>query len=292
MPASTLILLRAAERRFQVYLLRRSRKSGFMPGNYVFPGGTVEPSDGNVNFWKDHVDMGIEQIRSRFCRNVTGFSIEETVAHGIAAVRETFEEACLLFARNTLGRGEPGLEGLLKQNAGGTLPAGWLGDLVCSGEWTVNLSALARWSHWITPEIRARRYDTRFFAAFMPGGQECRPDNRETTHGIWASPEQALKGNLERKIPLSPPTLATLHELLQYTEFSSLRKELETRSWGEVRIPRLVPVDRGALLLLPWDPAYRDRKVKIDRIRKRPAPMGRPFSRIWYDGEIWYPLSP
>ena len=43
--ASTVILTREYSGELQVYLLRRSDKSSFMPGQYVFPGGTVESLD-------------------------------------------------------------------------------------------------------------------------------------------------------------------------------------------------------------------------------------------------------
>ena len=41
-PAATAILVRDGEAGLEVYLLKRSAKSGFMPGHYVFPGGTVD----------------------------------------------------------------------------------------------------------------------------------------------------------------------------------------------------------------------------------------------------------
>ena len=198
--ASTVILIRDTDGPFQVYLLKRSSRSGFMPGNYVFPGGVVDPEDMGLDIWKDHVDMDPGQIKRRFGR---GLDMEDAMAHGIAAVRETFEEACLFLADNT-GRAGNDLETLQEPRLNGNLPGNWLRHLVLSGDWTVTLSALAPWSHWITPETRSKRYDTRFFAAFMPEGQECRPDNRETTHGIWVSPEEALRGNLKGEIPLSP----------------------------------------------------------------------------------------
>ena len=39
--ASTVILTRERAGKLQIYLLKRSSKSGFMAGNYVFPGGTL-----------------------------------------------------------------------------------------------------------------------------------------------------------------------------------------------------------------------------------------------------------
>ena len=94
--ASTLILVRGEGDKFQIYLLKRSSQSGFMPGNYVFPGGVVDPEDIGLDFWKGHVDMDPGQVKRRFGR---GLNIEDAMAHGIAAIRETFEEAGILLAR-------------------------------------------------------------------------------------------------------------------------------------------------------------------------------------------------
>ena len=67
-PAATVILLRRggkhAERGLQVLLVRRNPEARFMPGVWVFPGGAVDPGDG-----------------------------EGEAAHRVAAVRELGEEA-------------------------------------------------------------------------------------------------------------------------------------------------------------------------------------------------------
>jgi len=88
--ASTLILVRGEGEKFEVYLLRRSDQSGFMPGNYVFPGGVVDPEDRNIDFWQGHIDLDRAQVMTRFGR---GLNIEDAMDYGIAAIRETFEEA-------------------------------------------------------------------------------------------------------------------------------------------------------------------------------------------------------
>ena len=56
-PAATVILLRQHADELQVYLLKRSTKSGFMAGNYVFPGGVLESGDDDKNHWQEHVDL-------------------------------------------------------------------------------------------------------------------------------------------------------------------------------------------------------------------------------------------
>lgn len=288
--ASTVILIRDTDGQLQVYLLKRSSQSGFMPGNYVFPGGVVDSEDRNVDFWQGHIDLNRDQVITRLGG---GLNNADVVSHGIAAIRETFEEAGVLLARQNGGTGR-GLDNLRDQRLVGSLRKTWLGELMSSGAWTLRFSELACWSHWITPKIRSKRYDTRFFAAFMPEGQECRPDNRETTHGIWVSPEKALRGNLKGEIPLSPPAVTTLNEFLQIPGVEALKKELEVRSWGEARVPRLVRLTGSAVLLLPWDPHYHDQEieVEVEGLGKKAAPLGNPFSRLWYSEGVWRPINP
>ena len=43
-----MILARPAAEGFELYLTRRSSRSGFAPDAYVFPGGTVDPHDGEM----------------------------------------------------------------------------------------------------------------------------------------------------------------------------------------------------------------------------------------------------
>ena len=51
---------------------------------------------------------------------------------------------------------------------------------------------LRPWSRWITPEAEARRYDTRFFVAVMPGRSQARrgsaPGSRTGPHGCPRPP--------------------------------------------------------------------------------------------------------
>jgi hypothetical protein len=119
------------------------------------------------------------------------------------------------------------------------------------------------------------------FLATMPSVQICRPDGREMTHGFWISPEKSLAGNLAGEIPLSPPTLITLHELLQYANLQDLAKETESRLWGEALRPRMISLDKdGAEIVEPWDPLYPHKNIEIDPVglRKAVLPIGQSFS--------------
>jgi hypothetical protein len=173
----------------------------------------------------------------------------------------------------------------------GALQKGWLRQWMTEEGWTMGFSNLSRWAHWITPKIRSHRFDTRFYVAFMPRGQECFPDRREMTHGVWITPQKGLEANLRGEIPLSPPTLVTLQQLLSYSDSRRLEKELKNRPWGEPFQPHLLRLPKGVLYLLPWDRLY-DREGEIDTsgLGMETIPVGEPFSRLWYHKGILRPV--
>ncbi|MBN2124144.1 MAG: hypothetical protein JW821_07610 [Deltaproteobacteria bacterium] len=286
--AATIVLVRDLEGEILVYLLRRSPESAFFPGNYVFPGGAVDRGDRDSGLWQDHVDMDEERISESLGG---GLSAEDALAYGVAAIRETFEEAGVLLARRNGVSGSQ-YETVCDLRRGGDLPRGWLRERVLSEGWKLSFSDLARWSHWITPEAMPKRFDTRFFLAFMPPGQECVPDAKETVDGVWISPLKGLEENLKGTIPLSPPTLITLHELTGYQDLGTLRKEAETRAWGEPRLPVFVRLPKGGVIIEPWDPFYGESiEIATEALPDAVLPPGTPFSRIWLHRGIWHPIQ-
>jgi 8-oxo-dGTP pyrophosphatase MutT (NUDIX family) len=287
-PASTVVLARDHHGELQVYLLKRSTRSGFFPGVYVFPGGEVDSDDRIESVWRPHLDVACDEISQRLGGEMPE---HEVITRVVAAIRETFEEAGVLLCHHSKpGQGD--FEGLCARRIDPGLPKGWLKDLVESEGWTLEFSRLTRWAHWITPELMPRRYETRFFIAFMPPGQECVPDSMETTDGIWVSPLKGLEGNLQGETPLSPPTLITLHQLLQYWDVGDLREDTKARPWGDALLPRMIPLTRGSIILEPWDPMY-DEEVAIDERALESAilPLEESFSRVWYHEGIWRPVG-
>lgn len=58
--SATLLLLRDAHPGTRVFMVRRSRRSRFLPGAHVFPGGKLEPGDGG------DLDLSDAELRQRF----------------------------------------------------------------------------------------------------------------------------------------------------------------------------------------------------------------------------------
>ena len=287
-PAATLILARPHESSFQVYLLKRSPKSRFLPSVYVFPGGTLEPEDHGLDRWKDHLDMDGNQFEKRL--GGQGFSTEAALPYAVAAVRETFEEAGVWLVHKN-GAPYENIEALQNLRKAETLPSTWFLEVVQKHGWVLNLSRMRRWSHWITPVGLPYRFDTRFYLTHMPQDQVCLPDMKETVAGVWVTPKEALEGGCTGDMPLSPPILATLQELMTFESFDALMDSARRRSWGAPLMPRLIPLKGGNLILEPWDPLYDEDQPQV----KPPCELNVllpevRFSRIWHDGRIWRPV--
>jgi len=289
--AATLILVRQHAGELQAYLLRRSPTSGFMPGLFVFPGGLVDAADGDELFWRDHQDLAPDAVSERLGK---GLRFPDALSYAVAGVRETFEEAGVLLASKT-GSADEDLKRAGERRLADSGRRGWFRTLAETEGWVHALSALAPWSHWITPVGMPRRFDTRFFVAALPEGQAGRPDMRETTEGLWISPQEALAGNLTGRTPLSPPTLVTLHELLNFPTLDALNRGREGRRWGEPIFPRMVSLGKGAgsIIVEPWDPMYGREDLPGDarNLTESLLPAGAPFSRLWNDGGIWKPVA-
>jgi 8-oxo-dGTP pyrophosphatase MutT (NUDIX family) len=164
--AATVILAREHKEDLQTYLIKRSPMSGFMAGNYVFPGGIINSEDRYTEVWKAHVDLDLNWISQRLGGDISG---EEVLANSVAAVRETFEEVGVLLAHRDKPV-EKVLDRICEMRLASHLLKGWFLEQVVSEGWILEFSRLAGWSHWITPPLVRSRFDTRFFVAFMPEG--------------------------------------------------------------------------------------------------------------------------
>ena len=102
--AATVMLLRPSScgrmPGIEVLLLRRNRKSSFVPGYYVFPGGVVDPED-----YEPGVERFIYGIdRGRAAHLFPDMAdAAKSIGAWMAGIRETFEEAGILIARKRDG---------------------------------------------------------------------------------------------------------------------------------------------------------------------------------------------
>jgi 8-oxo-dGTP pyrophosphatase MutT (NUDIX family) len=121
------------------------------------------------------------------------------------------------------------------------------------GEQGWDLDRMRVWSHWITPEVEPRRYDTWFFVAALPAGAEAVADGGEAAQGAWFRPADAMAQAAEGRLPLAPPTLRTLAELAGY---SSVEAVLAAERHTPPIMPRFLSSGDTLWVLLPGDPEH------------------------------------
>jgi 8-oxo-dGTP pyrophosphatase MutT (NUDIX family) len=255
--AATVMLLRPApgghpestgEPGLQVYMLRRRSSMAFAAGAYVFPGGSVDPADADESIpwagpdaaeWGRRLDAPAELARILVC----------------AAVRETFEESGVLLAGPDPGTvlattGDAEWEADRRDLLAGALS---LADLLRRRGLVLRSDLLRPWARWITPVTEARRYDTRFFAAALPGGQRARDVSGEADETAWLEPAAALGAASRREISLFPPTAVTLGELRACgTVFAALA----ARRRMAALIPQVMVAEGAAWLTVPEGVEY------------------------------------
>ncbi|MBF0529495.1 MAG: NUDIX hydrolase [Deltaproteobacteria bacterium] len=265
LPASTVILMRdGRESPFEVLLMRRHHQQSFMSGAYVFPGGRVDDDDRrpDPSFVVGRTD---DQVWESF--RDPNLDHESALGYYLAAVRETFEEAGVLLADRRNSDNRPlSSDRLASYRAGLHDGRVSLEKIAVEAGVQIRLDWLLPYSHWITPEAERKRFDTRFFLARLPEGQETRHDEVEMSDSLWVTPREAINGFNAGRIILVPPTLVTLEEL---AEMASIEQAIALA--GKRRVYPILPqafMDGSIVSLkLPHDPEY-----SIEAFRQPPRP--------------------
>jgi 8-oxo-dGTP pyrophosphatase MutT (NUDIX family) len=114
---------------------------------------------------------------------------------------------------------------------------------------------LVKFSRWITPAEVRTRFDTHFFLAPLPVGQEPRVDGEECIEHRWFTPTGALEAHGEGEILLVFPTIKHLEQLSAFATATELLEHARGRSVEAVQ-PRVVVHGEVARVLLPGEPGY------------------------------------
>lgn len=216
-----MLLLRDGTSGLEVYLLRRTAGMPFAGGMTAYPGGGVDPRDGDVE---------VAWLGPSPDEWATAFGCDQRTARELvcAAVRETFEEAGVLLAGEP--QGGTGVDGVVASVSG----ADWeqqrralltrdlsLTELLAGRGLALRSDLLRPFAHWITPPVEPRRYDTKFFVAALPVGQEARDVSGEADEAAWLTPSAALTEAAAGTRPMLPPTMHTLGQLEPFPDVAT-----------------------------------------------------------------------
>jgi 8-oxo-dGTP pyrophosphatase MutT (NUDIX family) len=99
----------------------------------------------------------------------------------------------------------------------------------------VDPAELVKLSRWITPAELPIRFDTHFFVAPLPAGQEPRVDGHECVAHAWYAPQAALSAHAGGKILLVLPTIRQLEQLRGFGTARTLIEHARARTLAAAR---------------------------------------------------------
>lgn len=234
--AATLMLLRPCPdpetEDIEVLMVLRNRRSGFVPGYYVFPGGVVESRD-----YAPEMERFMRGANRREAFRLLADSVppEKALGAWVAAIRETFEEVGILIAdrkdgtpvtieteeeRRRFGHDRKLLmEGKMKFDR-----------MLAAEELFLPFDRLCYFSHWVTPEFLPRRYDVRFFITQAPGRQTVAHDGVELTGHRWIRPSAALHFYEQGQMDMVLPQIMTLQDLARFKTIADVMDSARKRN--------------------------------------------------------------
>ena len=195
-PAATVLLLRDGPQGIEVLMTRRSMTASFAPGAYVFPGGGIDAADAQAH--------GMAQRRPK--------QSDLHLTQAIAAIRESFEELGILFARHADGRWADNADIAQIDRKKPFAAQCQARGLTLAAEQVFVLA------HWITDRDLPRRFDVPFLVARMPEGQTPVADESEQFEPVWVRPLDALARHEAGQFFIIFPTIRTLDRLKAFAK--------------------------------------------------------------------------
>jgi 8-oxo-dGTP pyrophosphatase MutT (NUDIX family) len=256
-PASTVMLVRDAPSDIEVFMLQRTTQAAFASGMYVFPGGRVDDADSAAEL--DDLCDGLSDAEASDLLRIPRGGL----AYWVAAIRECFEEAGVLLARDERGdfvslsdeQSQARFAVARHEVHDGALS---LAQLCRRENLRLAVDAIRYVSHWITPVGEKRRFDTRFFVAVAPHSQEPLHDDKETIASLWVAPTQALTMARRGELAMIPPTIANLEFLAPYRDSAQAVDAAKQIGVPTPILPKLRYDAEGRVvgIVFPGEPQY------------------------------------
>jgi 8-oxo-dGTP pyrophosphatase MutT (NUDIX family) len=247
-PAATILLLRDAAEGLEVFMVVRHHRIDFASGALVFPGGKVDPQDED------------ESLLSRLAAYPQSTPMQSKLR--AAAIREVFEESGILLAREASGTAVKPDARSDAWRAALNANTRTLGDIVAEGNLSLASDDLVHYSHWITPPMMPKRFDTHFYLARVPAGQIADHDGHENVDSVWIRPQQVIKDAESKTRTVIFPTLSNVIRLAQYGSVAAafagaLNRAVEPiMPWSEKRAD-------GRYVCIPKDIGYSFYEQKV-----------------------------
>lgn len=189
--SAVIVLIRDHGANLEVFWAKRSDEVAVQPGFRAFLGGKVDAADAELPI------AGAADLADRAAR--------------ACAIREAFEEAGVLVGLEAPVAGAPLEPARARLLAGETSFAA----LALEHGWRFRADALVFAGRWQTPAFSHARFDTIYWLARVPEGQEPRVTKGELESGEWVKPLAALDRYRHGEVTFVAPILWTLIALAE-----------------------------------------------------------------------------
>ena len=221
--AATVSILKNSPGKTEVLLMKRHLRDRFLPDYHVFPGGALDQQDYDYEF--THIK------NSRVLKDFEG-NLKKYYGFILCGIRETFEEAGLLFALDSNGNyplinKEESIQKFSLYRKEVFEKKISFREMLVKENLTPAVDNFFYMNRWITPALFPIRYDARFFAAIAPDNQEISHDGDELVDFQWITPGDALKSYKDNRMKLVMPTIKTLEFLDKFDTPDKLKSHFQ-----------------------------------------------------------------
>jgi 8-oxo-dGTP pyrophosphatase MutT (NUDIX family) len=197
-------------------MIRRNRGMKFLGGFYAFPGGKVDPADG-----EPRVVERVRGVTADHCARCFTDGVAP-IAYWITAARELLEETGVLLACDATGRpisvSQDEIDACRREVMDGAV----FGEALARRGWYGDLGALRYLSHFTTPPRSPIRFTARFFVCPVPARQTPRLFTEETSEGFWVAPAEAYWRFVDDQMAMAEPAEYALAYLSQFASLDEL----------------------------------------------------------------------
>lgn len=238
--SATVVLARDGADGLEVLMITRNRQVDFAAGALVFPGGKASAADFDPAW----------QARA------PGPFAEEERAARIAGLREVFEEVGLLLAcKGDTAAPPAACAPVVARRAAIAPDDSAFGPALEAAGLNLDIEALAPFAHWVTPKGMPKRFDTFFYAARAPEGQQAACDGAEAADAVWVRPAEALAQARAGARTIIFPTRLNLEWVAQHRDVDALLAAARARRIVRVE-PEVVQEAEGLFLHIPAEAGY------------------------------------
>ena len=226
--SAVVVLVRGTPPAREVFWVRRSDVVPYMPGFHAFVGGGVNAGDSVI----------AEQLAATGTPDISGlepgdFDLDALRVLEACAIRETFEETGVLLDLDDEVGAALDREALASARGRVLDNQTSFVDAAREHGWRFRAGGLRYIGRWTTPPFSTARFDSAFFLAEVPAGQQPHIVPGELASGEWITPEAALAQWRAGEASFAAPILHVMLELAGEDERLIERLRSAPRRTGE-----------------------------------------------------------